>query len=262
MVADYPKWLSRVWSHGAALGRLFCFPFAGGSSSIYRGWQALLGNSIELCPVHLPGRGIRLAEAPITDLRQMIEALAKGLAPYLHVPFAFFGHSMGALLAYELTLHLREINAPTPYLIGVSARQAPHVPIDSRRASHTSDEEFLALLGELSGGTLALLGEPSLRKIHLPILRADFLLCESVRPKLPSPLDIPIVAFSGARDATVSYAMIDQWRAHTRSRFVMKVMAGDHFFVNQCGAEICAALSKELLIGSMGGARGYSMRSS
>lgn len=241
------RWIRRGQSARSARAvRLFCLPYAGASSSIFNGWEAHLSDRAELCPVLLPGRGVRLSEAPIQDFREMVSMLATGLEPYLHQPFVFFGHSMGALLAHELTLHLEAARMPTPELLVVSGRQAPHLPGQLGDARGLSDEAFIELLDSMNGQTKQLLSDLSLRKVLMPILRADFNLCASWQPGPIAPIDIPIVAFAGAHDRSVSVAMVEQWRLHTTRGFAINVVPGDHFFVHQFAKAICDAVERHI----------------
>jgi len=226
--------------------RLFCLPHAGASSSIFNGWEAHLSDRTELCPILLPGRGVRLSEALVEDFREMVSMLAVGLEPYMQQPFAFFGHSMGALLAHELALHLEAKRMPTPELLVVSGRQAPHLPGRLGDARGLSDEAFIELLDSMNGQTRQLLSDPSLRKVLMPVLRADFNLCASWQPRPIAPMGIPIVAFAGAHDTSVSVAMVEQWRLHTTRGFVINVVPGDHFFINQFAKTICHAIEGQI----------------
>lgn len=114
--------------NGGAKIRLFCFPYAGGSSLIFRTWEEALGPTIAVCPAHLPGRGRRLSEKPYTSAHTLVEAVADAIISHLDLPFAFFGHSMGALISFELARHLRRLNRPSPVHLFLSGRAAPNQP--------------------------------------------------------------------------------------------------------------------------------------
>jgi medium-chain acyl-[acyl-carrier-protein] hydrolase len=148
-------WLVRSPRASSASWRLFCFPYAGGASNIYRGWGELLDRSVagglEVVAVELPGRASRFREAPYRTIAEAVAGAGSAIAPLLDRPFAFFGHSLGAVLAFELARWLRREGRPQPRQLFVSARRAPHLPDDEEPISGLSDEEFVARLRELNG---------------------------------------------------------------------------------------------------------------
>lgn len=121
------RWLVRSGEKARATMRLFCFPYAGGTTHTYRSWQGLLPESIDVAPVHLPGRGQRLSEPPLQRLSEIVEALGPEVVPYFDKPFAFFGHSMGALIAFELARWLRKNHKVMPAQVFLSGRKAPQL---------------------------------------------------------------------------------------------------------------------------------------
>jgi medium-chain acyl-[acyl-carrier-protein] hydrolase len=212
--------------------RLFCFPCAGGGASAYRAWRAELPIDIELCPILLPGREHRHRERPFETLDTLVLALADAIAPWIDEPYAFFGHSMGGLLAFELTRELRRRRMPAPrhlFLAGIT-------PPESRtrvRLRHQLDDS--ALLDELRhfGGTPArLLREPELMQLLLPTLRADLTVVETYQPRNEAPVAIPIAAFAGASDPEAPPAVMAGWRDHTTAGFQLTTFDGDHFFLH------------------------------
>lgn len=229
--------------------RLFCFPYAGGGAAVYRGWSApaLLPPEVHLCPVHLPGRGNRFSEPLRTELAPLTERLAEDLAPYLDTPFAFFGHSMGALIAYELTRLLRREGLPLPEHLCVSGRRAPQLPSDKRPLHDLPEEEFKEELRSLDGTPEEILEHPELMDLFTPILRADFSVCETYRYAEEEPLDIPISAFGGLEDPDVGRDHLLAWRAHTRGPFRVRMLAGGHFFLNPSREALVRAVAEDLL---------------
>jgi surfactin synthase thioesterase subunit len=240
------RWLHRAQRPERPACRLFCFHHAGGSSAVFNSWQELVSPGIEVCPVLLPGHAVRFSEPLISDVHQLVSAALIGLAPHMDVPFAFFGHSMGAILAHELTLRLRAAGRKLPMLLAVSARPAPDLTVAARfrTASRLPDEQLLELLGEANAETSQLMADASLRQLLLPIVRADFRICETWQPRLLDPLDVPIAAFAGERDPWVPVTSVERWQLHTRREFTWTSLPGDHFIYLQCAPQICAVLDR------------------
>ncbi|MFD9905353.1 thioesterase II family protein [Streptomyces sp. NPDC059063] len=221
----------------AAPPRLICFPYAGGTPSVYRDWQGLLGRSIRVVPVQLPGRGPRLGEAPYTDLEALVTDLTDALlAAGLAHDYALFGHSMGALLAYEVACALRERGEPEPRHLFVSGSRAPHLYGD--RSDHTlADADLRRLvhdLGALDPGDRV--GGAYLER-RLPVLRADLTACERYRWRPRRPLDCPMTAYSATRDPLAPAPLVEAWRAYTRASLLRRHVAGDHFFLTGTGRQ-------------------------
>jgi medium-chain acyl-[acyl-carrier-protein] hydrolase len=210
---------------------LFCFPYAGGLATVYRPWAALLPSDVELCAIELPGRGARLKEAPVRQLMALVEAAADGLRPALDRPFALFGHSMGALVAFELARRL-SAQGLAPLHLFVSGHAAPHLDSVEPPMHPLPDGEFIARLRDLNGTPPEALQDPELMEIMLPILRADFIACEQHVPAPEPLLDVPMSAFGGIDDPEVSAERLEAWRPYTTRRFVARRFPGDHFFLN------------------------------
>src|SRR5262245_12023957 len=173
---------SNIWFHSPqprphARLRLFCIPYAGAGVVAYHSWPNYVPPDVEVCAIQLPGRDGRLREKPFVDLLALVDVLAKGLSPWLATPYALFGHSMGALIAYGLVRHLRQQSATPPVRLFVSGRRAPHVPSRQSPCHQLPDQEFIeTLVQRYNGIPKAVLSEPELMSLFLPILRADFTL--------------------------------------------------------------------------------------
>lgn len=239
-------WLRRLRPNPAARLRLFCFPFAGGSASIYRTWPEGLPADVEAFGIQLPGRENRLMEAPHTSVPLLLEPLTAAVAPYLDRTTVFFGHSLGSLIAFELarTLHQRGLGQPARLI--VSARRAPQVPPSRTPVHNLSDAEFLTELRRLNGTPPAVLEHQELMELLLPVLRADFALSEAYRFPGGEPLDCPITAFGAIDDAEVSREALAAWREQTRSEFALHLFPGGHFYLVDNPDSILAAISGEL----------------
>ena len=214
--------------------RLFCFPYAGGAASIYRTWPQSLPAEIEVCAVQLPGRENRLRERAFTNLVALVQALLPPLLPYLDKPFALFGHSMGALIAYELTRQLQPYSQTPTHLL-VSGRRGPMLP-ETEALLHTlpSDVAFLAELQRRYGNLPAVLFEDAeLRALFTPLLRADLTLVETYPSITKTALPCPVVALGGEADPRVSYTELAAWQALTQADFALHTFPGGHFYLNE-----------------------------
>jgi medium-chain acyl-[acyl-carrier-protein] hydrolase len=201
---------------------------------------------LEVCPVHLPGRGGRLHEQPFNDWKTLVEAVGAALLPYVEMPFAFFGHSMGALIGFEAARLFRRWNAPMPLHIFVSGRRAPQVPDPDPPTYDLPDPEFIAELRRLNGTPKDVLDHPELMELMLPLLRADFEVCQNYRYAPELPLTCPISAFGGLQDQDISREDINAWNCQTTGQFRQRMLPGDHFFLHAYEHTILEALSRDL----------------
>jgi medium-chain acyl-[acyl-carrier-protein] hydrolase len=225
-------WIKRSRQDPQACFRLFCFPYAGGGAGIFRTWPERLWPEIEVCAIQLPGREDRFTETPFANLSSLIDALADVIYPYLDIPFAFFGHSLGSLISFELTRRLRRQKAPCPIQLFVSASRAPQIPDPDPLIHQLPDAEFIEELGRFNGTPKAVLDNPELMEVFLPLLRSDISLWETYVYDHEAPLDCPISAFGGLEDEEVSREELAAWHDQTRSRFSIQMFSGDHFFCN------------------------------
>jgi medium-chain acyl-[acyl-carrier-protein] hydrolase len=239
-------WLSPARPNPNAALRLFCFPYAGGSAQIYRSWSKRLPTSVEVCAVQLPGRGNRLREPPFTDLHTLVRALAEALLSYLDKPFAFFGHSMGALIGFELAQRLRERASPGPIQLFVSGHRAPQLERDGPTTYDLPEPELLAELRRMNGTPREVLEHPELIQLMLPLLRADFEVVQTYLYAPRPPLDSPITAFGGLRDEDVSREQLARWREQTTAEFSLHMLPGDHFFIQTSETLLLEVLSRKL----------------
>lgn len=239
------RWFSIPQPNPRASVRLFCFPYAGGDAQVYRDWPRHLPSSVEVLSARLPGRGPRIKEAPFCRLAPMVEAVEAVIAPYLDKPFTFFGHSMGALIGFELARLLGERG---PVHLFISGRRAPQLPEDWPITYDLPDAEFVEYLRSLNGTPPEVFDHPELLELMLPLLRADFSVVETYRYSPAPALNCPVTAFGGVRDAEVSLAEIEAWRAQSSTRFASRIMPGDHFFLKdpQARALMLQVIAAEL----------------
>jgi medium-chain acyl-[acyl-carrier-protein] hydrolase len=211
--------------------RLLCLPNAGAGASTFRAWSASIPEDIEVLPVQLPGREERLSERPFDNLPELIEALGPAIEPWLEdVPFAIYGHSMGALIAFELARWLRTTYRPLPRHLFLAGHRGPHLP-DPGPLFHTApDVGLLDELRRLCGTHPHVLNNRELMALYLPTVRADLAVCETYSYTRAAPLRCPITAYGGTRDTEASVAELVGWRDHTFGRFELRMFTGDHFF--------------------------------
>jgi medium-chain acyl-[acyl-carrier-protein] hydrolase len=226
--------------------RLFCLPNAGGGAFAFRAWAYKVPETIEVCPIQLPGRENRLREKPFTDVAALVEALAEALGPQLTLPFAFFGHSMGALIAFELTRYLRRQGIQPVHLF-VSARSAPQVLNAEPVLHQLPDDQLIEQLRKLNGTPEEIIQNLEVMQALLPLLRADLTVNEAYTYTQEEPLDMPISAFGGLEDQRVKPATIKEWAMQTRNTFKFRMLPGDHFFIHSAQARLLQVLSEEVL---------------
>lgn len=232
--------------HPHASLRLFCFPYAGGSSLIFRPWLKSLSTTIEVCPIELPGRGMQMKLAPFARLEPLIKSLAPALLPHLDKPFAFFGHSMGALVSFELTRLLRKKYGVSPVHLFISGRRAPQIPNLDPPIHALPEPEFIEELRGLNGTPQAVLENTELMQFIIPILRADFAVMETYVYTPELTLNIPITTFGGLQDPEVSVDQLQAWEEQTHSSFFQQMFPGDHFFLHSAQSSLLQFLFQKL----------------
>ena len=201
---------------------------------MYRDWADYLSPDIELHSIQMPGRGQRINEPCHTSMAGLLRDLQAAMASELHRPFVFFGHSLGALVCFELARLLRSQRMPGPLHLFVSGRRAPQVPIINRRLYELPDAELLIELQRLKGTPREVLNDTELMRLTLPSLRADFKLHETYSYVAEPALGIPITAFGGAWDDCVSDEQLRAWQAQTTASFRYALFPSGHFFLNDC----------------------------
>ncbi|MEW6738245.1 MAG: thioesterase II family protein, partial [Acidobacteriota bacterium] len=228
--------------------RLFCFPYAGGNALIYRSWEKTLPKEVECCPVQLPGRGSRLTEKPFTQLLPLVQAICEGILPYLDRSFAFFGHSMGALISFELMRILRRDYKCEPVHLFVSGRRAPHFKDTEPYKFNLPKEEFIAELRRLKGTPQEVLDHPELMELLIPLLRADFEVCQTYNYTTEPPYNCPITVFGGNQDSDVNKEHLEGWRNFTTRQFSLNIFDGDHFFIHSMESLMLNIISRQIQI--------------
>jgi medium-chain acyl-[acyl-carrier-protein] hydrolase len=240
------RWLGGQEPNPDAEFRLFCLPYAGGGASVYRGWQPLAPERIQVCPVELPGRGVRLRETPYVRLHPLVRALVTALEPFVDRPFALFGHSMGGLVGFELARALRERGQPQPAHVFVSATAAPGTPPTRPSIHDAPDAEIKRRLRTLNGTPQELLDNEELMELMLPTLRADFSVLETYEYREAPPLSVPITVFGGVADPVVPQEALRGWQRQSSKGARLRMFPGDHFFPHTSTPELVAAIAHTL----------------
>ena len=230
---DHNSWLTIPAPNPAAQIVLVALPFAGGGASVYRDWPTKLPSNVELVSAELPGRESRLNEPPLNDLNAVIAALQAALLPFIggrH--FALFGHSLGALLAFELARALRRDGCNEPLCIFASGREAPTKREPGPDIHHLPDMQFVnAMITRYNGIPKLLLEEPELLQLFLPAMKADLCLTESYNYTAEAPFDCPIHILGGEDDTRLTRDLLRPWAEETTGPAPLRMFAGGHFFI-------------------------------
>jgi len=239
-----PLWVKTYQKPGPCRFRLWCFPHAGAGASVFHAWVDQLPAGVAVCALQPPGRENRFRELPFTDLLLLTQTASAAVLPLLDVPFAFFGHSVGGLVAFEMTRRLRDLHAPLPARLFVSAIRAPHLVSPGEPLYQLSDIDFMEQLRRLGGTAEVLLQHEEMRKVILPILRADFQMRETYRCRPGSPLPCPLSALGGIDDSAASREELAAWAQHTRADFNVQMFPGGHFYLRTAQAQVFPVLRK------------------
>ncbi len=225
--------------------RLYAFPYAGGGASVYFPWAAPLGPEIEVWAVRLPGRETRLREPAFTSFPALLAALAMEVAPKLRPPYAFFGHSLGAIVAFAFARALQHHPTPGPSALVVSGARSPDLPNSAPLIGDLPDAALIAELRDRYNGIPpAVLAHPELLDLVLGVLRADIRLYENYRHIPAPPLSCPLAAFGGVQDPIVSVDDLARWQPNTTGAFQAQGFDGDHFFVHRDSAAVINAIKR------------------
>ncbi len=226
--------------------RLFCFPYAGGNAHIFRAWAERLSPSIEIVGVQAPGKGNRALEQPYESVAALTAALSAQIEPLLYdKPFAFFGHSNGALVSFELACQLQTRRLPLPRHLFLSASPAPWTRTFERPYSAMSDEEFKATLQDLNGTPPEILHNRELLDLFLPGLRADFMLAEDYAYAHEQRLSVPTSVYYGEHDEIEEHQVL-AWQEQIAPPIRCTRLDGGHFFIHSHLERLTALVDAEL----------------
>jgi medium-chain acyl-[acyl-carrier-protein] hydrolase len=241
-------WLPRVRSKGDSKLRLFCFPYAGGATYSYSSWDSLLPQEIEVCPVELPGRAGRMREPAARNIRSLVKSMGAALLPGMDRPFAFYGHSMGALISFELARELRRSHQLQPVHMFVSSCLPPHSPRRREKVTYNLPEpQFIEELRRFNGIPSEVQEHSEeLMQLTMPLLRADFEACQTYEYIAEPMLECPLTVVGGLEDKGLSRSDLEEWRGHTTSACTVRMVSGDHLFINTSQTWILRLLAEEL----------------
>jgi len=235
--------------------RVFCFPFAGGSAAVFTGWGERMKPDVEVWNALPRGRGMRFRETPFKTVQAMVDeyltalraGLEAGTESGLDLPFVFYGHSLGGLMAFELTRRLQAEGLPMPERVFVGATAPPHLGLIHEAIHHLDDGEFVTAIQERYAGIpKEVLNEPDLLEMFLPALKADFAAYERYHFEEPDPLACGLTAFAGAEDPGITPELIGEWSRHTEGDFQLQTVPGDHFFLTSSTSAVQGAIRASL----------------
>lgn len=214
--------------------RVICFHYAGGSPAAFYSWVNNFPNNLELAALQLPGRATRFTEPLLSNMDLVINHVFNEFKKHLDKPYILFGHSVGALIAYELTRKLQNESLPVAKHLIASGSRAPHIPFRRKQISHLSHAAFKNELLNYNGTPPEVLENEELQNLFFPILRADFSISETYHYYPGKPIPCDITALSGNKDSLVSEDDIQAWQQHTSASFRHISLPGDHFFIKPC----------------------------
>jgi surfactin synthase thioesterase subunit len=250
MPAENP-WIRKLRAVPDASLTLFCIAHAGGGAWSFRGWDEGLPPQVELIGIQLPGREDRLIEPPLSNVEDIVAQLVQVLQPAPTAPYAFFGHSMGALIAFELMRELRRRGEPGPRMLFASAFRAPQLPRRHPDLHELSDAEFVTSVNARYAAVPdAVAANAELMELILPGLRADISVCDTYSYASDAPLDCPIVVFGGEKDDQVSREELGEWEHQAAAGFELVMFPGGHFYHQTARDEMLAVLADRLTRGN------------
>lgn len=230
-----------------AVSRLVCLPHAGGGAQAYRPWVAALAPEIDVLPVQLPGREDRHREPARHDVEALAAELVEALTPVLVAPYALYGHSMGAIVAFVLVRELRRRGRPLPSHLVLAAHNPPHVAPEPPLVHALPEPDLVERLRSYAGTPPEVLADARMRELLLPRLRADFAVFETWRHHDEEPLPLPVTVIGGGSDEWVDAARLAEWRRHTTGPFRHHTVDGGHLFNLRPSAELLTVVRAAVL---------------
>jgi medium-chain acyl-[acyl-carrier-protein] hydrolase len=241
------EWIIFPRPNPAAALRLFCFHYAGGNAQVFHDWPRHLPPGMEIGTIQLPGRGHRLGEPHIKRMAPLSCIVAQHLSPYLDKPFVYFGHSMGALLCFEVARILRRERRRQPAHLFLSATAAPHLRNREKPLSNLPKSALVEKLREFDCAPEEALQNDELLDLMLPTVRADFELCETYEYHPESPLECPVTIYGGLEDREVEAERLAAWSEMTMGACKIRMFPGGHFYFNGSRSTFLQTFAEDLL---------------
>lgn len=242
-----PSWWITPERRPLAEIRLFAFPYAGGSAGSFRAWAKRLSPRIELSVLQLPGREDRYHEPMLTSMAAVVPPVCASLSHRADKPFVLFGHSVGALMAFEVVRRLEALGQCLPLELVVGGKRAPHVPIDRTPLHELSDADLIDRLRRFGGTPQAVLDTPELLELFLPRLRADFQINETYRHTEGAKLSVPVTVLGGVDDPETTPETLQAWQRHADGGFRLRMYPGGHFFIHQIEDRVLSDIQQIVL---------------
>jgi len=240
------RWLFNTSTRPDAGLRLFCLPFSGGGASFYRDWPEAMGNDIEVRAIQLPGHESRYQEPRVTDADVLVKSIVQALVPFQDKPFAIFGYSLGALLAFEISRELRKQNLNMPQHLFLAAMRAPQTPRVHPPFSILPDDIFVQQIEHYYQPQNEAWKIPELRELFLPVLKDDFVLAENYTYRDEEPLLCPIDVFAGSGDRGAPPELTQRWSEQTTNIIDHHMYPGGHFFIDKAVKDIQKVILEKL----------------
>jgi surfactin synthase thioesterase subunit len=238
------KWFLRANTKPSVKLRLFCLPYAGGDSSIFKGWSEVLPDYIELVAIQLPGRSVRIKESSLESMQAMVDGIYHAILPLLDRPYLILGHSLGARVAFELIHRLNQSQFILPRHFIASGSRAPHIEWAYKKLHTLPDGEFVDELRQLNGTPTEVLDNRELMQFLMPMLRADFAISDNHVTNQTTHLDCSASVFHGELDTLVKINDAKEWQHHFSKPINFETFSGDHFFINKNCQDYMRSLKK------------------
>jgi len=244
--SSHNDWFIAFKQEHSSSVRLFCFHYGGGSASSFREWSKDIPGFVELIAIQMPGRENRFNEPLLNNVSEVVDQLCTNFDPYLDKPFVFFGHSIGALIAFEFVRALRRKGSVQPKHLIVSGAKAPNAPFRRKSIHSLPDSQFIEELKKYNGIPSVIIEDKELISLFAPTIRADFSICETYEHHSEIPLDCPITALGGLNDHTFNHEDLLKWKEQTTGSFKPHLLPGDHFFVKTSYEEVIKIVNQVL----------------